>query len=157
MVESFKSIELINHKSKLQDIERFVEGICDELNIYNNYYGIINSSLTEIFEACCSTKLESTILKYTNSKGVISFLFENKSFMVSLGKNFNIESDEYFFNEDLNWLLIVKNLSDNLEISESGIKIGFSISSINSDMAVGRASVLNSFFESKRIKKAQLN
>lgn len=157
MVESYKSIELINHKSNLQFIERFVEGICDDLNIYNNYYGIINSSLTEIFEACCTLENEKTVLSYQNSKGIISFSFENKHFNSIINPKINLDSDDFFFSEDLSWLVIVKNLTDKLQVTENKLEIGFNISSINAEMAMNRAGVLSGYFESKRIKKAHLN
>ena len=146
-----EEITLKSDSLNINKVERFVEQICDQQNIYNNYYANI---------------LMSVIEAYTNAVEHGNKYDENKSVRIvfdveSNGLSFRIkdEGDGFDFNSvpdptdianegaEGRGLFMIKSLSDQLEFEDGGrtLKLQFLISSINREISSKRVDLFQQY------------
>ena len=146
----------------INKVERFVEQICDEFNIYNNYYANILMSVIEAY-----TNAVKHGNKYDENKSVkIEFSSESNGLAFTIedeGNGYEIDSIEDPTNLDNEGvegrgLFLIKSLSDQVEIENNGskLKLQFLISSINREMANKRNELFHKYVN-QNIKKEQMH
>ena len=150
-------IELVLPSSmgNIHQVERFVEGICDEFNINNTYFGNILVALTEAVENAIKHGN-----KNNNSKAV-TIVFSSKpdgfSFLISdEGNGFDLNQipDPTDPNTDPEeqkgrGIFLMRNLADEINFNGNNVELIFKISSINKEMSKMRIKQLQQFFGSK--------
>jgi len=159
-----KTEKLILKSDKLyiNEVERFVEQICDEFNIYNNYYANILLSVIEAY-----TNAVEHGNKFDENKSVkIIFSSESNGLVFTIedeGMGFeidNIPDPTNLENEGIEGrgLFMIKSLADNVEIENNGskIKLNFLISSINREMANKRNELFHKYIN-QDVKKEQMH
>jgi len=155
-----ENIVLKSDQLYISDVERFVEQICDEQNIYNNYYANI---LTSIIEAYTNAVEHGN--KFDAQKNVsIHFVKEQRglSFIVTdEGEGF--DSTSVPDPTDLNnegaegrGIFMINALADHVEYANNGssIKLNFLISSINREVANKRTEMFQQYIN-QSVKKEQ--
>ncbi|MCK5856724.1 MAG: ATP-binding protein [Bacteroidales bacterium] len=155
-----EKIILKSDKLYINEVERFVEQICDEQNIYNSYYGNI---LTSIIEAYTNAVEHGN--KFDGTKNVIiTFSIEKSglSFQISdEGKGFEINSipdptDIANEGTEGRGIFMINSLSDKVEFENNGssIRLSFHIASINREVANKRTELFHSYVN-QGVKKEQ--
>ena len=148
-------LELKTEVKELNKVVGFVENICDQHNIYNNYFGNIVTAVSEAF---------LNAVEHGNKKDIsknISLDFEvindGFTFCISdqgLGFDTNsiIDPTELNLDKEIQGkgIFLMKSLSDGLEFRDNGAQVclKFKISSINKEMADARVVKLKSFIKS---------
>jgi len=159
MVEKQKEITVKTEKSEIHRIEGFVEEICDQYNIFNSYFANINNAVIECYEIIYnhivnaeSEKREVTILFYS---GRNHLTFKLISPVEVFKKGFLAESPEEYNNDIQKQYIIMKYLSDDINISDDGkfCEISFYISSINYDKTIERNTLIKEYFNKINITK----
>lgn len=126
-------ITLKNQEKQFWKIERFVEEIADEYNIFNSYYSNILISLVEIADR----QEEITIHFGSGKKGLIfTVIVENKD-------NIN--------DQDLEFLL--SKITDEFHVTANQIEIVFSINSINKELSSNRQKKFREYVRGVGVKK----
>jgi serine/threonine-protein kinase RsbW len=148
-------IETVKFKSETAELNclvAFIENICDENNIYNNYFGNIVTAVSEAFLNAINHGNHFD----PNKKVSLRFETHNDGFSFGIsdeGNGFNIHdvvdpTDINTTNEQSGrGLYIISSLSDNLSFSDNGktIIMKFLISSITKEMADNRINLFKAF------------
>ena len=155
-----EKITLKSDRLYINEVERFVEQICDEQNIYNSYYANI---LTSIIEAYTNAVEHGN--KYDENKSV-SIVFSKEqnglSFQINdEGEGFDINAipdPTDLSNEGIEGrgLFMINTLSDKVEFENNGstMKLNFLISSINREAATHRTDLFHQYVN-QGVKKEQ--
>jgi serine/threonine-protein kinase RsbW len=157
MGRNIKKIELASTIKNLYLVEKFVEEICDEYNIYNSYFGNIMITLTEAVKNAIVHGNQDNINKFVTvefESGVFGLRFR----IEDQGNGFNHNqipdptdlSDDSFENAGKG-IFLIKSLSDEVNFIENGkiIEVTFKISSINQEMLFERTQQLKSYYLGK--------
>ena len=155
-----EKITLKSDKLYINEVERFVENICDEQNIYNNYYANILMSVIEAY-----TNAVEHGNKYDENKNVdIIFAIESNGLTFSIqdeGTGFDINTipDPTDLNNEGaegRGLFMINSLSDKVEFENNGstLKLEFHIASINREAANKRAQLFHNYVN-QGVKKEQ--
>ena len=159
-MNKYQEIILKSQSFEIHNLIQFVEQICSEQNIYNNYYGNIVTAITEGFQ---------NAIDHGNNfdpEKSVKVSFEQKNY----GLEFCIKDEGNGFDStkisdptDISnkgnvgrGIFLMNTLSDNTEFLENGTKVCFKflISSINQEIADARINKLNVFLK-KEIKETQ--
>ncbi len=134
------NITLSNVQKEMWRIEKFVEEIADEYNIFNSYYSNILVSLVEIVQSA-------------EEEGVkrVSFLPERK------GLVFTIEADFKNMEKDSNVIFLINKLADIVEVKENLIKITFSIHSMNKELSARRRDAFHEYLSGINVSEKENN
>jgi len=155
-----EKLSLKSDKLYINEVERFVERICDEQNIYNNYYANI---LTSVIEAYTNAVEHGN--QYDEHKKVnITFDTEANGLVFSIqdeGDGFDINSvqdptDIKNEGTEGRGLFTIKSLSDQIEFENNGstLKLSFHIASINWEIANKRTELFHKYVY-QGVKKEQ--
>ena len=152
------NIQKITVKSQTKEIHKvllFIEQICDENNIYNNYYGNIVTTITEAFNNAIEhgnkfdSNKEVSISFQTKDDG-LTFCIEDQ------GEGFNPTkisnpTDLNFDGESGRGLFLMGLLSDKMIFENNGAKVCFKflISNMNKDIYEQRKEKLHAFLGTK--------
>ncbi len=160
MVKKERKLVVAVNEIGIHNIERFVEEICDDFNIFNSYFGNIMMTVLEASENAFVFLEE----KAENKKVEIKFWSEKNKLVFQIkGKNEvyvkkvdvdNITIDSIDNNEFPESHMIIKMLADEVKIDakSNSITMIFYISSINYNTSIQREKSINEYFE-KVIKK----
>jgi serine/threonine-protein kinase RsbW len=157
-MERSEQIILKSQKSELHKVVAFVENICDQHNIYNNYYGNIVTAITEAF----LNAVEHGNKNIPEKDIKLSFDVESDGFMFCIsdqGDGFDIQNinDPTDINsEDTihgRGIFLINALSDKVEFKNEGTQVcmKFLISSINREVSDRRIEKLKAFM-TKEVK-----
>ncbi|RUA29369.1 MAG: ATP-binding protein [Bacteroidetes bacterium] len=155
-----ENIVLKSDQLYINEVEQFVEQICDEHNIYNSYYANI---LTSVIEAYTNAVEHGN--KFDPNKFVrITFNQEQQGLSFQIqdqGDGFDINKipdPTDLSNEGIEGrgIFMIKALSDQVDFEDNGrsIKLSFRISSINREVATKRADLFHHFIN-QSVKKEQ--
>ncbi len=147
----------------INQVEKFVEDICDEYNINNTYFGNILVALTEAFENAMvhgngKDPVKKVHIIFTHKPEGLSFIVKDE------GKGFDINqiSDPTDINSDTDeskgrGIFLIKSLADEVKFLGNGstVEILFKISSINSEMAIDRINQLKKYSGIKETTSSQ--
>jgi len=161
-MNKIEKLVLKSDKLYINKVERFVEQICDEYNIYNNYYANILLSVIEAY-----TNAVEHGNKYDENKSVkIEFSSESNGLAFTIedeGNGFEMESipdPTNLENEGVEGrgLFMINSLADQVELEDNGskIKLQFLISSINQEMASKRSELFHNYVN-QDVKKEQMH
>ncbi len=159
MVEKNKELIIKSEYDEISKVEKFVEQICDEYNIFNSYFG----NILTVLVGCCEIIIDHVIKGKLDKRKISIFFnsaknnlsFEIKSPIEIFNKDYleeTFEKDDY---ENRKKYLIIKYLSDECIISNKGksFTVTFYISSINYDKTVERDKLLDEYFEKINVRK----
>lgn len=155
-----EKITLKSDKLYINEVERFVETICDEQNIYNNYYANILMSVIEAY-----TNAVEHGNRYDENKNVtILFSVESNGLTFSIqdeGNGFDLKAvpdPTDIKNEGMEGrgLFMINALSDKVEFENNGsiLKLEFHIASINREAANKRTQLFHQYIN-QGVKKEQ--
>ena len=146
------SLELESQLSQLHRVEAFIESLCDEYNVYNNYFSNIMVAVTEAFlnAVIHGNKLnvsKKILLSFKSSSSGLLFTIEDQ------GEGFDIDSIPDPTKEKLDasnggrGIYLIKHLSDEVQFINNGRKIEmlFKISSINYESSLSRANMFKEY------------
>ena len=145
-----KEISIGSDMINLNIVQQFIEEICDEYNINNNYFGNISVAVNE---AVRNAIIHGNKLKH-QKKVKISLIRKNYAFTFLIqdeGKGFDFDSIQD--PTDINILnagtgiFLIKNLADEVTYFNNGsiIEISFFIRSINQTLSNDRAFKLKEY------------
>ena len=155
-MEKEASIKLKSEINELNRVIAFVENICDQYDIYNNYYGNIVTAITEAFYNAVihGNKLDGTKtinLDFKLQEYGLEFIISDQ------GQGFDrksiLDPTDNIDNKTGNGLFIIEHLADKVEFDDKGSKIHlkFYISTLNKESADKRTNILKEFFIQKEI------
>lgn len=157
-----EKLSLKSDRLYINEVERFVENICDEFNIYNNYYGNILMSVVEAYTNAVEhgnryDEKKSVTISFSSESNGLSFIINDEGNGFNLG---GIPDPTDLANEGVEGrgLFMMKSLADHMEINDDGrsIKLQFLISSINREMANKRTELFHSYVN-QSVKKEQMH
>lgn len=151
IMERNSNITLKSLPSELNKVVGFIENICDQHNIFTNYYGNIVTAVTEAF---------LNALKHGNNNNItknikLNFEVQNDGFAFCVtdeGEGFdhtNIADPTESETNIGTGIYLMKTLSDDIEFLDGGRTacMKFLISSINKDIADSRVKLFNKFIK----------
>lgn len=136
-------------------LESYVDSICGEHNVYNNYFGNILMALVSVHDECQARQGEESKLEinfYNNSKGLNFEINPCNEKMLQEAALVISNGDLLYEDEKYNWLFLINRLVDNFQIIEGKINLSFDIASINQELAASRAQSLRAYFKGEPIK-----
>jgi len=156
MIHHRQKITLDRGLKDLRKLELFVEKLCDQFNIYNNYFGIILYSLTEVYRVSIPKTKEAVSVKLVfnaTAKGFV-FQFFGSSFddeFVDVLRN-SCDLEEKVELSDLEQTVaILKRVTDGMHLEENdSIRVFFDIASIHFELSQNRVMLLNGYFDKVR-------
>ena len=163
MIGNRQELVLESSLENLREVEKFVEDLSDYYNLNNNYFGTILLSLTEAFKNAvihrnASDPKKSVIITCDPIPSGLSFSVQDQ------GRGFDFSSipDPTDFDEKENpksGLYLIKKLSDDILFLDGGslLKIRFQIASINFELSLERAKMLNQYFHATNKKTQNSN
>ncbi len=140
--------------ANVNKLESFIERICDEMNIYNEYFSNITTSIVSLYESVCAHSEMQGSLKvdfYNDSNG-LNFLFyiDNEALMQEL-QSVLWDRSSILEDEKYDWLFILDRLCDNIRLLEEGILLQYDIKSINAELANVRVMFLKSYLIGEKV------
>jgi serine/threonine-protein kinase RsbW len=158
-----EGIELKSDRLYINKVEQFVEQICDEYNIFTDYYGNILMSVIEAYTNAVEhgnhyDKNKHVQLRFESEPNGLSFYIEDE------GKGFDATNipdptDINSTGDEGRGLFTIQALADKVEFLNNGstIKLTFLISSINHEVASKRASLYHDYVGLGIKNNAQIN
>lgn len=148
------NIKIESSLNELHKVEAFIEQICDENSIYNNYFSNILVSVTEAFSNAVlhgnkNSKDKFVVVGFIkDSRGLVFYVEDQGS-----GFNYQQVSDPTSIDQDSEkgrGLFLIKHLADGVEFIEEGrrVELLFRIASINYESALSRVSLLKEYYNS---------
>jgi serine/threonine-protein kinase RsbW len=145
-----KELKINSLDSNLLRVEQFVEEICDENYISDNYFGNIMLAIEEAVKNAMihgnkQVASKQVTLTFERKRGEICFTVEDE------GEGFNpvkipnpVESEDF----KGNGIFLIRSLADKVNFNHSGnkVEISFAITSINQETTLRRISHLKSYF-----------
>ncbi len=141
----------IDAHSSIHDIEKFTEGLCDQLFVNETYFGNILMTLSELYNLVRSQGGENRIdISYNTDflllniiiKGIDQILLDELSYKIALDDLDNTQLDERVF--------LIQTLSDNISIvEEKTLELSFDISAIHHKIYRERAQLLHEYFKKR--------
>lgn len=161
MKRDIKTILLNKGAEDLNRLESFIESVCDEFNVYNDYYGNIVLSVVSLFEAIAQKNIDNQPVKmefYNEEKGLSFEIYPNNNKLIRESQLVLEERESILDDNSFDWLFIIDHLADNLLINDESIILQFDIKSINAELASNRILALKSYLQGQTIfKESHLN
>ncbi len=142
-------------------VEEFVDTICDEFHVSNNYFGNIIVAITEAVENAMihgnkKNPEKNIFVTFEQKPAVLSFTIEDQG----NGFDYNNVTDPTDISKESNsnkgrGMYLIKSLADKVIFSDNGKKIEllFNISSINNELAINRINQFKKYSEEKQHQK----
>ncbi len=151
------TIKIKSDLQEINEVEKFVEAICDYYNINDSYFGNIIVAITEAVENAIlhgnnNDKTKSVTILFDSSKKGISFTIEDE------GNGFDINKIPDPTDAELNpekkgtGIFLIKTLADEVVFSEKGrkIQLNFNITSINQEVYTSRKKYVDEYLKTKK-------
>ena len=159
-MERNSEIQLKSVRSDLNKVVAFIENICDQHNIYNNYYSNIVTAISEAF----LNAVEHGNHNDPNKNIKIHFEVQDDGFAFCVsdqGEGFDIENIEDPTESNTmtgTGIFIMKSLSDDIEFHNGGRTacMKFLISSINKETADTRVNKFKQFIKEGVTQKTKI-
>lgn len=146
------NIKTQSNLNELHKVEAFIEQVCDENSIYNNYFSNILVSVTEAFS---NSVVHGN--QFSNDKVIIVGFIKDARGLVfyvqDQGEGFNYSqiTDPTSIDQDSEkgrGLFLIKHLADNVEFIDEGrrVELVFRIASINYESALNRVNLLKEYY-----------
>jgi len=160
MIDHKQELILESRLENMTQVERFVEGISDFYNINHNYFGNLLVSVTEAFK---NAVIHGNQL---NPEKKVTLTFTPAAF----GLTFSVEDEGTGFDyhavpdptdpalpeeeQHARGIYLIRKLSDQVVFKDPGnrVQIDFHIASINYELSVNRAKMLNQYFNESVLK-----
>ncbi len=150
-MERYSNIKLKSVKSELNKVVAFIENICDQHNIFNNYYGNIVTAISEAFINAVEHGNKNDSTKSVK----IHFEVQDDGFAFCVsdeGEGFdsnNIADPTETESISGTGIYLMKTLSDDIEFHDKGrtVCMKFLISSINKEVADNRVNKFKQFIK----------
>ena len=139
----------------LAALESYVDSICGEHNVYNNYFGNILMALVSVHDECQARQGKESKIEigfYNNSRGLNFEINPNNEKMLKEAALVISNGDLLYEDEKYNWLFLISRLVDDFQIIEGKLNLLFDIASINHELATSRAQSLRAYFKGEPIK-----
>jgi|GEM_PF-1689693 len=156
MIQHRQKIALDRGLKDLRKLELFVEKLCDQFNIYNNYFGIILYSLTEVYRASTPKTKEPVSVKLVFNATAKGFVFQffgsswDGDFLEVLHKSCDLEEKAELSDMEQT-VAILKRVTDGIHLEENeSIRVFFDIASIHFELSQSRIMLLDGYFDKVR-------
>ncbi len=166
MKENYRNrhIRLKGDTLSIGKLEAFLDAICDDFHIYDDYYGNIISCVTaahDLLSGMRSDEKDVDIYFHANKQGITFKVILKEDFIdmarlqerVSKGMH-TISNDQW--NEDLKKLFLINSLADNVVINnqEECLEIVFNVTGVNDFLTDQRRQLLHNYYDRLvRVKK----
>jgi hypothetical protein len=150
-------LRLIMGKDHVQKVEKFVELICDDYNIYDEYYANIIAANTLLVECICELSKNENVrvdIRFIADIKGLRFEFHLGELFLDFAKYFEIAANQEFnenepLHENVHKLIVIKLLCDefNFDQEEGMIQLCFRISGIKDTLANQRIELLSKYFK----------
>lgn len=149
-------LRLIIGKDHIQEIEKFVELICDDYHIYDEYYANIIAANTMLAEYICElskNKNHRVDIRFIADKRGLRFVFYLGDLFLDFARYFE-KTDTYDItdqnnnDDNLQKIIVIKLLSDSISIDQESEKVElfFRISGVNELLTNQRIELLKKYF-----------
>jgi len=156
MVHHRQIIALERGRRDQRKLELFVERLCDQFNIFNNYFGIILYSLTEVYRSSTPKTGEAVSVKLVfnaTAKGFIFQFFNSRwddDFLQVLSNCCDLE-EKADLSDIERTVVILNRVTDGITLDEDGsVRVFFDIASIHLELSQNRIVMLNGYFDKVR-------
>ncbi len=150
-----QKLSLICDGVEVNKIESFVDSVCEEYNVYNNYFGNMVISLVSIHDECRRRKGDEAKMDlefFSDSKGLNFRVDPHNEKMIDEAENALKDENILLSDNNFNWLFLIKKLCDELYIERSNFILEYDVASINRDLAASRVSSLRAYFKGEKIE-----
>lgn len=149
MTETDQVITVSIRPNSLREIEKFVDNLCDQLQINETYYGNILMGITEIFSLCLNTT-KSTLLNisYKTDYQTLIIILQpvDNEVLATLKKDPELEDIEG--DEKLKQSFLVNSLTEKIEyLDDNELHLVFDISAMHDRISKLRQKKLDDYFE----------
>lgn len=154
-MEERQNITINCNGKDMMTLESFVDSICAEYNVYNNFFGNIIMALVSIHDECEKQSSKDSKLKirfYNNSRGLNFEIDPDNKIMIEDAKVILNNTDLIYEDDKYNWLFLISKLVDSIEVIDNKLNILFDVSSINQELASSRVNNLRAYFKGETIK-----
>jgi hypothetical protein len=151
-----RTLVISNKGADLNKLESYIESICDEFNVYNDCYGNLMLSIVSLYEQIVFVSPSDSKIKidFFNSPRGLNFEFYTSNTHFLREVQVVLEERESIIDDDsYNWLFILEQLTDLMEVTEKSILIQFDIKSINAELAAARTIALKAYLHGQSIPK----
>jgi serine/threonine-protein kinase RsbW len=146
-----QSLVIASELSNIRQVESFVDEICDQYQIFNEYYGHIMICLTEaagnaIVHGNALDPKRKVSITFSSRDGALHFEVKDR------GKGFDPEQipdpTQSESGKEGRGLYTIRSLADKVEWSDNGrmIHFSFNTASINQELAIRRLKMLGSYY-----------
>jgi serine/threonine-protein kinase RsbW len=149
-----KKLKINSIQKNISRVEKFVEEICDENYISNNYFGNIMLAIEEavrnaIVHGNKEVSKKQVSLIFFRKKNGLSFTIEDE------GEGFNLQDIPNPLDSDTalgNGIFLIRSLADKVNYNSTGnqVELIFTISSINQETTLNRISQLKRYFNRQK-------
>lgn len=154
----YKELHIASRIENLNQVERFVEEICDAYYITNSYFGNILLAIEEAVKNAIvhGNKLDpgkEVLLTFTSQANCLCFTVADQ------GEGFNIHQlpdpltvDDTAIEHTGKGIFLIRSLADQMEFSPAGnqVEIKFFISSLYHETTLNRIAQLNQYFQKQK-------
>jgi len=150
-------LRLIIGKDHIQEIEKFVELICDDYHIYDEYYANIIAANTMLAEYICElseNKDHRVDIRFIADKKGLRFVFYLGDLFLDFARYFEKTdafdiADNHNNNKYLQNIIVIKLLSDSISIDQASerVELFFRISGVNEMLTNQRIELLKKYFD----------
>ena len=156
MVANDQSLKLTLVPREIRKIEHFVDDICDQLFIYDTYYGNILMSITELFNTLCEKSPGEVLnITYNTDYKQITITAQpiDKEIVNVIESDIDINNimDGPFSKN----VFLIKSLVDAYEVEEDALILNFDIAALHNEIYKKRAQKLKSYLKKEDVKKKQ--
>jgi hypothetical protein len=140
---------------EVNKIESFVDSICDEHNVYNNYFGNMVISLVSIHDECRNRKGDNAKMDFeffTNSKGLNFRVYTQDEDMLKEAEMALSDSELMINDEKYNWIFLINSLCDELVVERSSLLLEYDVASINRELSASRVVSLRAYFKGATVE-----
>lgn len=144
-------VKFKNYEESLNNVESFVDEICDNLNLNHTFYGNIIIAITEVINLLGKYGSGGRII-FSNLKKELSFKFLELSENLKMEELFEVKDSKNDLNSDIERsIFMIKALCDNLEIDRDNkeLRIIFNNSGVDTTISKHRKDFLKKYLEQK--------
>lgn len=149
MTEITQVIKVSIRPKSLREIEKFVDNLCDQLQINETYYGNILMGITETFSLCLNSKKKTTLsIAYKTDYQTVIFVLKPVDSEVLAALKKNPELEEIEEDESLKHSFLVNSLTEKIEfLDDNELHLVFDISAMHDRISKVRQKRLDDYFE----------
>lgn len=157
MLKNNQSFEITIGEDSINQVERFVDRICDQLFINDTYFGNILMSLTEMINLARSGQSKSSLkIFYNTDYQKLKLTFEPIDSEVIKLFDQKIELENILDSDNHRSIFLIHKLTDDLQKEDDrSISLFFDIGALHNSIYEDRKSKLQAFLKAGKTQKVK--